>query len=113
VLSARRTRGKVAMDLGRLALSRSEACSAERVCRSRGRTAISFSVIRVIHFTLCHLLAALWWRVFAHRGNFVIYLEPSIKPPRWSTEWNFGLIAMLVLGSLAIAAALLMPELTP
>jgi hypothetical protein len=101
------------MDLGRLALSRSEACSAERVCRSRGRTAISFSVIRVIHFTLCHLLAALWWRVFAHRGNFVMYLEPSIKPPRWSTEWNFGLIAMLVLGSLAIAAALLMPELTP
>jgi hypothetical protein len=42
-----------------------------------------------------------------------MYLEPSIKPPRWSTEWNFGLIAMLVLGSLAIAAALLMPELTP
>ena len=39
-----------------------------------------------------------------------MYLNPSINPPRWSTEWNFGLIAMLVLGSLAIAALLIAPE---
>src|ERR1700722_12205862 len=70
--------------------SSSQSLLPERVCRSRGRTAISFSVIRVIHFTLCHLLAALWWRVVAHRGNFFMYLDRSIKPPRWSSEWNFG-----------------------
>jgi hypothetical protein len=39
-----------------------------------------------------------------------MYLNPSIKPPRWPTEWNFGLIAMLVLGSLGIAALLIAPE---
>ena len=39
-----------------------------------------------------------------------MYLDSSSKLPRWSSEWNFGLIAMLLLGSLAIAALLIMPE---
>jgi hypothetical protein len=39
-----------------------------------------------------------------------MYHHPSIKPPHWSSEWNFGLIALLVLGSLSIAALLTMPE---
>jgi competence protein ComGC len=39
-----------------------------------------------------------------------MYLDPSIKMSRWSSEWNFGLIAMLVLGVLSIAALLIMPE---
>jgi hypothetical protein len=36
-------------------------------------------------------------------------MEP--KPPtRWPPEWNFGLIALVVLAAIAIAAALIMPE---
>jgi hypothetical protein len=38
-------------------------------------------------------------------------MEP--KPPtRWPPEWNFGLIALVVLAAIAIAAALIMPEIT-
>jgi hypothetical protein len=36
--------------------------------------------------------------------------DPSIKPPRWSSEWNFGLIAMVLLALLAISSLLVMPE---
>ena len=39
--------------------------------------------------------------------------DPSIeaKPPTpWPSEWNFGLIALVVLAAAAIAAALIMPE---
>jgi hypothetical protein len=39
--------------------------------------------------------------------------EPSTERRRWPTEWNFGLIALLLLSALAVAAALLMPEFTP
>jgi hypothetical protein len=39
-----------------------------------------------------------------------MYLEPSVKPPRWPSEWNFGVIALLVLAALSIAALLIMPE---
>jgi Na+(H+)/acetate symporter ActP len=39
-----------------------------------------------------------------------MYLKPSIKPARWSSEWNFGVIALLVLAALSIAALLIMPE---
>jgi hypothetical protein len=39
-----------------------------------------------------------------------MYLDPSIKPPRWSSKWNFGVIAMVLLALLAIAALLIMPE---
>jgi hypothetical protein len=39
-----------------------------------------------------------------------MYLEPSIKPPRSSSEWNFGVIALLVLAALSIAALLIIPE---
>jgi hypothetical protein len=39
---------------------------------------------------------------------------PSHERPRpssrWSSEWNFGLAALVVLAALAIAAALLMPH---
>jgi hypothetical protein len=36
-------------------------------------------------------------------------MEP--KPPtRRPSEWNFGLIALVVLAAIAIAAALIMPE---
>jgi hypothetical protein len=39
---------------------------------------------------------------------------PSHERPRpssrWSSEWNFGLAALVVLVALAIAAALLMPH---
>jgi hypothetical protein len=34
--------------------------------------------------------------------------EPK-SPTRWSSEWNFGLIAVIVLSALAIAAAPLTP----
>jgi hypothetical protein len=40
-------------------------------------------------------------------------LLPSMEPKpttRWRSEWNFGLIALLVLTALAITAALIMPE---
>ena len=37
-------------------------------------------------------------------------LDPSIKRPRWSSEWNFGVIAMVLLTLLAIAALLITPE---
>ena len=36
-------------------------------------------------------------------------MEPKL-PPHWSSEWNFGLIALVVLGLLSIAALLIMPE---
>jgi 4-amino-4-deoxy-L-arabinose transferase-like glycosyltransferase len=39
--------------------------------------------------------------------------ERETKQRRWPSEWNFGLIALLVLSVLAVATALLMPELTP
>jgi hypothetical protein len=38
--------------------------------------------------------------------------EPE-PPTRWSSKWNFGLIAMIVLRALAIAAAPLTPVLSP
>jgi hypothetical protein len=42
--------------------------------------------------------------------------HPSLKHETeqrlWPSEWNFGLIALLVLSALAIAASLLMPEFT-
>jgi hypothetical protein len=31
-------------------------------------------------------------------------------PTPWPSEWNFGLIALVVLAAVAIAAALIMPE---
>jgi hypothetical protein len=40
-------------------------------------------------------------------------LLPSMEPKRplpWPSEWNFGLIALLVLAALAIASALIAPE---
>jgi hypothetical protein len=49
------------------------------------------------------------------RRNFVMHgfyssSEPERAPPtRWSSEWNFGLIAMIGLSTLAIAVAGLMP----
>jgi hypothetical protein len=39
--------------------------------------------------------------------------DPSMepKPPtRWPSDWNYGLIALVVLAAVAIAAALIMPE---
>jgi hypothetical protein len=40
-------------------------------------------------------------------------LLPSMEPKwtmPWPSEWNFGLIALLVLAALAIASALITPE---
>lgn len=37
-------------------------------------------------------------------------LVSSNKTLRWSSEWNFGVIAMVLLTLLAIAALLIMPE---
>ena len=45
--------------------------------------------------------------------GFLPSSERETKQRRWQSEWNFGLIALLVLSALAVAAALLMPELTP
>jgi hypothetical protein len=39
-----------------------------------------------------------------------MYLDPSIKPPRWSSKWNFGVTAIVLLALLAMAALLIMPE---
>jgi hypothetical protein len=35
---------------------------------------------------------------------------PSFTRLRWASEWNFGLIAFVLLAALALAAALMMPE---
>jgi hypothetical protein len=44
--------------------------------------------------------------------GFLPSSERQTKQRRWQSEWNFGLIALLVLSALGVAAALLMPELT-
>jgi hypothetical protein len=45
--------------------------------------------------------------------GFLPSSERETKQQGWQSEWNFGLVALLVLSALAVAAALLMPELTP
>jgi hypothetical protein len=37
-------------------------------------------------------------------------LDRPIKRARWSSEWNFGAIALLMLAALSIAALLIAPE---
>jgi hypothetical protein len=47
---------------------------------------------------------------FSQRELYMHGLHPLKPPTRWTSDWNFGLIALVVLAALAIAAALILPE---
>jgi hypothetical protein len=55
-------------------------------------------------------LAALRLRQRRKEGLCMHGLHPSIKTRRWSAEWNFGMVAMVLLAMLAIVALLIAPE---
>jgi hypothetical protein len=45
-----------------------------------------------------------------HMHGFLPSSERQTKQRRWQSEWNFGLIALLLLSALAVAAAVLSPK---